>query len=303
MDIWDLVPFGRDIRNAVDKKRRRKELDRTREAIQTGAQSALVKTRLEKRAEVDEKTGKVKPRFVELREETGYDYAAKCVKCGALMPINYTRSFMGKCVDCAEKKERAETLEFRQTMMKRFVWAALGGVLLMIVCGFLSKVMTLGGGFLKSLVEKYTEIKGLLYLIFVVMDFAMLADFVRSRSSAKSYSRIKKEISSLGYILLLVPDETDEYVVIFLGLVLVVAVLLRVRKYYKVKNYLKKYRMDTVAFKGRLLRDEEQKVKSAVKNAQTGEGKPEEGANPDLGGVPERQTLKNAVLGNESVAK
>ncbi len=292
MDKWSFVPFGKDIRRAVERKRRRKELDQTREMIEEGAQNTLVKRRLERRAEIDEETGKVKPRYVQLREESGYDYAAKCIRCGALMPINYTRSFMGKCVDCAENKERADILEFRQTMMKRFVIALLGGVLQMIICGFLARVKVPSlFGFLPMYIEKYRPLKSVLYLVFVVMDFAMLADFVKSKASAAVEKRLNKEVVSLGYLLLLIPGDVDEYTVIFLGFTLLIAILLRVRKYYKVKDYLKKYRMDTVAFRGRILRDDEQRAKEEAAGAITGEKAPEEGNAPESGNAPEKGNL------------
>lgn len=63
--------------------------------------------------------------------------------------------------------------------------------------------------------RKYRPLKSVLYLVFVVMDFTLLADFVKSKASAAVAKRLNKEVVSLGYLLLLIPGDVDEYTVIF----------------------------------------------------------------------------------------
>lgn len=53
--------------------------------------------------------------------------------------------------------------------------------------------------------------------------------------------------------------------------------------------------MDTVAFRGRILRDDEQRAKEEAAGAVTGEKAPEEGNAPESGNAPEKEICPSAA--------
>ncbi len=238
----------------VERQKERKRLDAEREQILSDAASMGVKKRMAER--VDEKTGEVEPRFVPLREQTDFDFAVKCIRCGELMPVEHSGSFMGKCAKCAAEKFDNEEQEFRHNSLKYALVAMIVGVLAMIVCSMLLK-----GGFapyfLHDAFVACSNPLSVPFVVLLVFDLCLLCDFARRKTSAENAKRLTKEIYVLGVLAFVFFGFIGVVGKIIVVLFAATAFSVRFFERKKQKEFLNKFRFDTVAFKAKLLKESE----------------------------------------------